>query len=465
MARECRTRRGGRLLIVANRLPVRPVPEAGRIAIQRSVGGLVSALGPLAERIGASWIGWDEGLGDLWRRLAPSRRGVFPFLVSPVRLAAPLREPYYNGFCNATLWPLLHSFLGRTEFNGDWFAAYASANRAFAARVRATARPRDTIWIHDYHLMLVPRMLREAGVRSRILFFLHIPFPSADLFQHLPWRTEILAGLASADAVGVQGPEHVRHLREALDRFLPRGPAAGVASASRPAVRAVPISIDTVRLSRLARSPDVLRRAQSVRDSFHGRHVVLSVERLDYSKGIAERLRAIDLLLETRRDLRGRVSFLQLSVPSREGVRSYDRYRREIDEMVGRINGRFSRPEWVPIRYLFRSLPEAELLAYYRAADVALVTPLKDGMNLVAKEYIAARGGKDGALVLSEFAGSARELRGALLVNPHSAHHVAGAIHAAMEMPAAERRTRMAGMYRHLLRHTVHDWVRKCLAS
>jgi len=462
MKREARGH-GGRLVIVANRLPFRPVRSGRRWDVERSVGGLVSALHPLAARVGATWVGWDDGQADAWRRVLAARRTLLPHAVAPVALPERIRDPFYGGFCNATLWPLFHSFLGRAEFRRIWFDAYREGNAAFAHRVRRLARPGDTIWVHDYHLMLLPGLLRAAGVRARILFFLHIPFPAADLFRHLPWRAEVLEGLAGADLVGVQASEHVRHLRESFGRFAAPEARGRPRAARRPTLRALPISIDTRRLASLARSPEVLQRTGEVRESFLGRKIVLSIERLDYSKGIAERLRAIDELLEKHRDLRNRVSFLQLSVPSRTEVGSYARYRREIDEMVGRINGRFSRPDWVPIRYLFRSLPETELLAYYRAADAVLVTSLNDGMNLVAKEYVAAQAGRDGVLLLSEFAGAAREMRGAILINPHHATGTAEAIVRALTMPRTERRARMAAMYRHLLRHTVHDWVSACL--
>ncbi|MBI5502023.1 MAG: trehalose-6-phosphate synthase [Deltaproteobacteria bacterium] len=466
VARRCLPRRDepefcGRLVIAANRLPYGIEEDGGRATLRRAVGGLVSALHPLAERVGATWVGWDGGQTASWARVRRGRRAT-PYRLAPVALPPRLREPYYDGFCNGTLWPLLHSFLGRAEFRQDWFDAYLAANRAVAARVRRETRPGDVIWVHDYHLLLVPGLLRQAGVSSRIAFFLHIPFPAPDLFRHLPWRAELLAGLAGADAIGLQAPEHVRHLRDAFSWF---GPAAGARGGrAAPDIRAVPISIDTRRLAGRARSREVRQRVEAIRASARGRPIVLSVERLDYSKGILERLRAIEHLLEVRRDLRGRVWFLQLSVPTRTGVPTYDRYRREVDEMVGRINGRFSRPEWAPIRYLFRSLPEDELLAYYRAADAVLITSLKDGMNLVAKEYVAARAGAGGVLLLSEFAGAAGELRGALLINPHDARGTAGAVARALDMPALEQRQRMASMYRHLQRHSVHHWVRRCLA-
>jgi trehalose 6-phosphate synthase/phosphatase len=456
-----RPRPAGRLLIVANRLPYRVLDDGAKVELQRNVGGLVSAVHPLAERVGAAWIGWDDGQTALWSRARNALRAA-PYRVIPLALPERLHANYYSGFCNATLWPLFHSFLGRAEFHQSWYEAYLEANRRFADRVRREARPGDTIWIHDYQLMLVPGLLRQAGVRSRILFFLHIPFPAADLFRHLPWRSELLAGLAGTDVIAVQAPEHSRHMRDALDQF---GPGAGGNGRPKiPELRTIPISIDTVRLSRRSRSPEVLRRAEAIRQSGAGRKIVLSVERLDYAKGILERLRAVERLLERRRDLRERIWFLQLSVPTRTGVGTYERYRRDVDEMVGRINGRFSRPEWVPIRYLFRSLPEDELLAYYRVADAALITSLKDGMNLVAKEYVAAHGHGGGVLVLSEFAGAAREMRGALLVNPHHATETADTVARALEMPLEEQRRRMSGMFRHLLRHTVHDWVERCLA-
>ena len=457
----------GRLIIVANRLPFRPVREKDGIVLQRTAGGLVSALLPLAERVGAPWVGWDGGESEASARALRRSRGKHtPFPLVPVALDDAVREPFYSGFCNASLWPLFHGFLGRSEFSAHGFAAYEAANAVFAERTLHVLRPGDTIWVHDFHLLLLPGLLRAARVRARIVFFLHIPFPAPDHFRHIPWRTELLRGLAACNVVGLQRQEDVRHLRESLETLLPvRGARTSRGRApSKPELRANPISIDTRRLSQAAREPVVTRRAESIRNAFHGRKVVLSVERLDCAKGILERLRMIEHLLETRPDLRDHVSFLQLSVPTRPGVRSYEGYRREVDEAGGRINGRFSRPEWVPFRYLFRSLPESELLAYYRAADVMLITSLKDGMNLVAKEYVAARSGHGGVLVLSEFAGAAQHLRGALLINPHHVVATAAAVTQALELPPAEQQRRMRSMYRYLLRHTVHDWVRECLA-
>jgi trehalose 6-phosphate synthase/phosphatase len=454
------------LIIVANRLPLRPVQEKGKPAFQRSTGGLVSALLPLAEAERATWVGWDGGETASWSQILRKRsRQALPFRVAPVALPEGSRGPYYDGFCNATLWPLFHGFLGRTEFSETWWSAYRESSRAFADRIAGLARSGDMVWIHDYHLMLLPSLLRAAGLRSRIVFFLHIPFPADDSFRHLPWRAELLAGLRGANVIGTQTPEDARHLRQCLALFGPPGlrRPSRTRRGRGTVLRANPISIDTRRLAREARAPAVCRRVEAMREAFHGRRVILSVERLDYAKGILERLRAVEHLFEARRDLRGRVSFLQLSVPTREGVRAYEGYRRQVDEMVGRINGRFSQPEWVPIRYLFRSLPEGELLAYYRVADVLFVTSLKDGMNLVAKEYVAARGGEDGVLVLSEFTGAAHELRGALPVNPHHTTETAAMLARALEMPPMRRRTRMKDMFRHLLRHTVHDWIRECL--
>lgn len=458
-----------RVLIVANRLPVTVKIDGGVATLVPSAGGLASALrGPHAATSGL-WIGWpgdvsrltDAERGELDTRLAAQR-------LLPVHLTASEVAHYYDGFSNGVMWPLLHYQIERVRFAADYdFKIYEEVNRRFALAVAAQVRPGDIVWVHDYQLALVPRMLRELVPWVRIGFFLHVPFPSPDVFRVLPWDLEILRGMLGADLVGFQTEAYRANFAAAVALMNGR-PNGGEEicfddGGRRVRVEVHPIGVDVGDIERRAESEEVEREAARIREEARGKRILLGVDRLDYTKGIPRRLLAFDRLLERHPRLRDKVLFVQLAVPTREKVDDYADLRRRVNEIAGRVNAHHGTPTGTPISLLYRSLPFVQLLALYRAADVMVVTPLRDGMNLVAKEYVASRLDGDGALVLSEFAGAAAELEDALLVNPYDIAAVASAIKAAVEMPVAEQKRRMASLRRVVARQDVGTWVKRFL--
>jgi alpha,alpha-trehalose-phosphate synthase [UDP-forming] len=445
--------RGSRgLIVVSNRLP----PSAG-------AGGLVTALEPVLRAYRGVWIGWDGGRSQGW--IPPPEELGYRLL--PVPLREREVEHYYHGFANRTLWPLCHCFITRTELRHDFWAAYRRVNERFAEAVQGQAEGHELIWVHDYHLMLLPALLRERGLAGPSCFFLHTPFPPYELFRILPWRRELLEGLLGADLVAFHTRGYGDNFRECVRKIL-GCPIEGEDvrfRGRRVRVRAAPISIDAAYFERLGRRPETFLRLRRLAHHLEGCQVVLGVDRLDYSKGIPERLVAIERLLERYPEHRHRLAFIQVAVPSRTRVANYRVMKRQIDEMVGRLNGRFTDGSWLPVRYLYRYVPHETLCAYYALADVALVTPLRDGMNLVAKEYVACHGEEGGVLVLSEFAGAADELSGAVRVNPYDTEGVAAALHQALSMSATEKRQRMAAMKQYLRTHDVAGWAAGLLSE
>jgi trehalose 6-phosphate synthase len=452
------------LVIVANRLPVdRVVDDEGAVSWRKSPGGLVTAIEPVMRENDGAWIGWSGG----------TESDLEPFdddgmHLVPVPLSAEELEQFYEGFSNATLWPLYHDVVAKPEFHRAWWDAYVRVNRRFAERAAEVAAEGATVWVHDYQIQLVPAMLRELRPDLRIGFFLHIPFPPTELFQQLPWRRQILEGLLGADVVGFQRPgaaqNFVRLVRQRVghkthrDRiYLPEGRVVEAGS--------FPISIDTAALDELARSEPVAQRAKEIRDQLgNPKTVLLGVDRLDYTKGIFSRLRAFGELLED-----GEVSvedtvFVQVATPSRERVEQYRRLRDDIDRLVGRLNGDLGHIGRPAVHYMHTSYPKAEMAALFRAADVMVVTPLRDGMNLVAKEYVACRWDEGGALVLSEFAGAADELRQAYMVNPYDINGMKHAIVTAMNADQKVLARRMRAMRKTVAEHDVKDWAKQFLS-
>jgi trehalose 6-phosphate synthase len=464
------------LIVVSNRLPY----DFGRAgtAPRRNVGGLVSALEPVCERLGGAWIGWDGVSRE-------SARVVSELLARPqaMRLPSgrllcgvPLSEReiarYYNGLCNRALWPLLHDFPDKGTFVTDDWESYVNVNRRFAEITAARARSGARVWVHDYQLMLVPRFLRELGFKGRLDFFLHTPFPPAEIFRALPWRTQILEGLLAADAVVFHTPRYRDNFVEAaraLDLATVATPRAAHdvelrhgAGATR--VAAEPIGIDVEAFTRLASSREAQFRARRLRSAYGDRAIVFGAERLDYTKGVLERLQAIDRLLRLHPELAGSFVLVQVVVPSRHVVEEYRRMKRDIDREIGRINGEFGVDGWQPVHYRYRALDRAELVAHFLAASVALVTPLRDGMNLVAAEFAASRVDGDGVLVLSEFAGIADLVDGALLVNPNDIESLAGTLRSALLMPPEARHERMARLRATVLANPADAWAERCLS-
>ncbi|MHC9294363.1 alpha,alpha-trehalose-phosphate synthase (UDP-forming) [Mycobacterium sp. LTG2003] len=460
-------------VVVANRLPIdmERLPD-GTTQFKRSPGGLVTALEPLLRKRSGAWIGWagipdsdEEPIDDDGLRLYP------------VSLSAEDVATYYEGFSNATLWPLYHDLIVKPEYHREWWDSYVDVNRRFAEATARAAAHGATVWIQDYQLQLVPKMLRMLRPDVTIGFFLHIPFPPVELFMQMPWRTEIVEGLLGADLVGF-------HLPGGAQNFLVLSRRLVGANASRASVGvrsrfgevhvgfrtvkvgAFPISIDSAELDSKARNRSIRQRARQIRAELgNPRKILLGVDRLDYTKGIDVRLRAYSELLEERRVKRDDTVLVQLATPSRERVESYIAMREDIERQVGHINGEYGEVGHPLVHYIHRPVPRDELIAFFVAADVMLVTPLRDGMNLVAKEYVACRSDLGGALVLSEFTGAAAELRQAYLANPHDLEGVKDAIEAALTQIPEEGKRRMRALRRQVLAHDVDRWARSFLEA
>ena len=450
-----------RVVVIANRLPVAYDEEWE--SWSSSPGGLVSALTPILQRTSGSWVGWS-GISD---------RHFDSFVHSdinqvPITLSQEEYEEFYVGFCNGTLWPLYHDSVRAPEFHRHWWRPYESVNQRFADLTADNIGPNDVAWVQDYQLQLVPLMLRERAEVHRIGFYLHIPFPPVELFAKLPWRSQVLEGLLGADVLAFQSRSSRTNFAVAARRLVgASGSSKKLEWQGREIILQVaPIGIDTSKFEDEAASDATSLAAKQIRSHLGDPDVViLGVDRLDYTKGIDLRMRALQTLLEQRPDLIGNIAFVQIAVPSREDVEEYQRIRADIEGLVGRINGDLAEVGRPPIHYLYRSVPFDELIAYYRAADVMFVTPLRDGMNLVAKEYVATRYDNTGALILSEFAGAAEQLTQAFLVNPFDLNALASTLNDAIEAASVEENSPMKALRRSVKRHDVFWWADRCLGA
>ncbi|MEI3866972.1 trehalose-6-phosphate synthase [Microbacterium sp. CCNWLW134] len=451
------------LVVVANRLPVDRDPDGGW---RRSPGGLVTALEPVMRRTHGAWVGWAGKPG----------LDVEPFdfdgtHLHPVRLDADEVENYYEGFSNDTIWPLYHDVISAPRYRRVWWDAYVSVNERFADAAAEVAAQNATVWVQDYQLQLVPQLLREKRPDLTIGYFHHIPFPAYGLFAQLPWRRQVLEGLLGADVIGFQRVQDAGNFARAVRRQLRLDTKASGITVPLPdggeriaLARAFPISIDADSYIEMARRPDIQARAAEIRESLgNPRKILLGVDRLDYTKGIRHRLKAFGELLQDGRVSVEDVTLVQVASPSRERVEAYVQLRDEIELTVGRINGDHDTMDHTAIRYLHQSYPREEMVALYLASDVMLVTALRDGMNLVAKEYVASRVDNRGVLVLSEFAGAADELGSAIRINPHDIDGLKDAIVRAIEMPGADQGRRMRALRKRVLEHDVEDWSREFL--
>jgi len=457
-----------RFVAVSNRLPVTLYKDGDGWGRYRGAGGLVTALSPVLRNRGGSWIGWPgtSEAGDFTDLMeeASLEEG---YRLHPVHLSPREVQDFYYGFSNEILWPFFHDMVSRCHFDPQGWYAYLGVNNRFAAEIIKRSRESDYIWVHDYHLMCVARELRALGSTRRVGFYLHIPFPPLDVFLKLPWRGQILNSLLDYELLGFQSLRDRRNFLHCVKRLVPgvrtrgQGSVVNVTRGGEDVrVGSFPISIDYRNFAEAAGSEKIGQRARQLKDKLGGRRIILGVDRLDYTKGIPERLHAFSHALQQYQELRCNVTFILVLVPSRENVPEYQALRREIDQMVGEINGHFTESGWVPIHYLYRSLDRDELIAHYLAADIALVTPLKDGMNLVAKEYCASQVENDGVLILSEFAGAAAQLhRWALTVNPHDREGVAEAIYRAYTMGEEERVERMRRARDSIRRNNIFRWV------
>ena len=455
------------MIVVSNRLPVDHDPDADG-GWRRSPGGLVAALEPVLQKTGGAWVGWP---GTAGLEVEPFELDGMSLV--PVTLSAEDVELYYEGFSNDTIWPLYHDVISPPAYHREWWDAYVRVNERFAAAAASAAAPGATVWVQDYQLQLVPRLLR--GLRPDVVigYFHHIPFPAYGLFAQLPWRKQVLAGLVGADVIGFQRVQDAGNFTNAVRRQLGHETKSGSIrvpesdGSFRTAVaRSYPISIDAGLYDELARRPDVQARAKEIRESLGNPDTVLfGVDRLDYTKGIGHRLKAYGELLEDGRLDVEDVTLVQVASPSRERVAAYMQLRDEIELTVGRINGDHDTVGHTAIRYLHHSYPREEMVALYLASDVMLVTALRDGMNLVAKEYVASRVDGRGVLVLSEFTGAADELAQAVKVNPHDIEGLKQAIMTAIEMDPAEQARRMRALRRRVRDHDVADWSHRFLSD
>ncbi|HEX8475715.1 MAG TPA: bifunctional alpha,alpha-trehalose-phosphate synthase (UDP-forming)/trehalose-phosphatase [Pyrinomonadaceae bacterium] len=462
---------GERLVVVSNRLPFTLKKSGEAWRTERSTGGLATAMGPLLEQSGGIWIGWSgEASGA---EADPKRQKMLARWEQQQRyyavdLPPDMAEGFYEGYSNRTIWPLFHQFPMMVEYDPTTWEAYREANERFRDVVLKHLRPGDTVWIHDYQLMLLPQLLREAVPDARIGFFLHIPFPPADIFRILPRREELLRGLLGADYLAFHTYGYLQHFRSSLLRLMGFDSRMDKVEVNGRFVHldALPIGIAPEEFERrLDEDAETRNRRDELRERFKGRRILLSVDRLDYTKGIPERLRTFERLLKKSPELHKQIVFVQVAVPSRENIPSYEELRRNVDELVGGINGEFSTPGWTPVVYMRRAIPPTELIALYSIADVAWVAPLRDGLNLVAKEYVACQREEQGVLVLSEFAGAASEMGEALLVNPYDEERTADTLARALEMPEAERRERMNALRRRIHRNNVFAWGERFLSN
>jgi trehalose 6-phosphate synthase len=455
------------VVAVANRLPV----QQGDDGWELSPGGLVTALRPVMSTHSGAWVGWDGGTKGIPGELPDSN-----VALRPVGLSATQIRDYYYGFANATVWPLLHNAIEKPRFERTWWHAYRDVNTLFAQRALAALDEHsDAIaWVHDYHLMLVPELIRNRRAQQPIGFFLHVPWPSPEIHARLPWREQILRGLLGADVISFHTDEYRGNFLRSCARQLGesgievRDSSVVLPDGRMVAATAAPISIDAAEFRRHATDPDVSQSIHELTEQFSDRTLLLGVDRLDYTKGIVERLLAVELLLERNPELRRSLTFLQIAVPSRDNVREYRQLRATVEKHIGRINGLFTEPgSHVPVQYLYRGLSQQQLTAYYAIADALLVTPLIDGMNLICKEYVTvqqARRGQ-GVLVLSEFTGAAAELRQAVLCNPFDVEGLSYTVEYALRLSAQARRSALAAMAEHVRSHDVHGWVASQLAG
>jgi len=457
------------LIIVSNRLPVSVTKRAGNLSFKPSVGGLATGLASFCDSYHSLWIGWPGIAKD--KISTQQKEQIIDRLKEhhchSVFLSAKDVRNFYYGFCNKTIWPLFHYFPLYTAYEDQYWQAYRNVNKAFCEAIIKIAKPDDYIWVHDYQLMLLPQLVREKLPNAQIGFFLHIPFPSFELFRLLPWRKEILKGLLGADLIGFHTYDYVRHFLSSTTRIAGTEHSMGALAVDDRIVKvdAFPMGIDYDRYSTAVEDPTVKKRLSTIRKKVGERKVILSIDRLDYTKGITQRLEAFDLFLTQNPEYKEKVTLILVAVPSRTGVEDYAELRRQLEGLVGRINGEHGTLGWVPVWYLYRFLPFERIAALYNAADVALVTPLRDGMNLIAKEFVATKKDGRGVLILSEMAGAASELGEAIAVNANNKQEIINAIKDALEMPIEEQTERNRLMQSRLCRYTVARWANDFLEA
>jgi len=461
-----------KIVIVSNRVPYNITKSGGEIKYKKSVGGLVTALDPILSKNGGLWIGWNGHTGydkDFKEKIRVRDEDQDNgYSLKFVNLSAKEIRDYYHGFTNRSLWPLFHGFIFQSYFNLDYWKSYRSVNNKFADSVLEEISGKELVWIQDYHLTLVPRRLRKINPDLNLLFFLHIPFPNYEIFRVLPWDKKILKGLLGCDLIGFQTIGDATNFLECCKKILNlkvnfRNKKIFYGNRIID-VKNLPISIDFKKFNDLADCKESKRYIRNIKRLGSDTKIVMSVERLDYTKGIKERLLAISRFFEKYPEYREKVVFLQISVPSRTKIKEYITLKREIDELVGKINGRFGDELWSPVNYLYKALPQAKLAALYKISDVCLVTPLRDGMNLIAKEYVSCKAEETGVLILSEFAGAFEEMKKySIPVNPYDIEEVADSINEALNMHGSTKKMLISKLRKIVQKNDIYAWANNFL--
>ena len=457
-----------KIVIVSNRVPCNVMKSDGEIKYKKSVGGLVTALDPILSKNGGLWIGWNGHIGDdkgLKKKIRiKSERNGNGYSLKFVNLSSKEVREYYHGFSNRSLWPLFHGFIFQSHFDINYWKSYQSVNDKFVDSIMEEISGRELVWVQDYHLTLVPEKLRKANPDLKLFFFLHIPFPNFEIFRVLPWDKKILRSLLNCDLIGFQTLRDATNFLECCKKILNvkvdfKSKKVYLKNRTVDA-KNLPISIDFKGFDALAKSKKTSRYLKSIKRLYSDVKIIISVERLDYSKGIKERLLAINRFFEKYPEYMKRVVFLQISVPSRTKIKEYMMLKKEIDELVGKINGRFGDELWSPINYLYKALPQSKLVALYRISDVCIVTSLRDGMNLVAKEYVSCKAGENGILILSEFTGAAEEMkRYSIPVNPFDIEEVADSIKKALKMHGNTRKMLISRLREIVRKNDIYKWA------
>jgi trehalose 6-phosphate synthase/phosphatase len=467
-----------RIIIASNRLPFRITEKNGKAILTQSSGGLVSSMVSYFQKIRSAnrnaigkalWVGTSDLRENKFKQLVEGKNSDENFELAPVYLPDETQDKFYNGFCNDTIWPLFHYFPSYAKFNSDDYEHYVIANRLFCEKILQCYQAGDVIWIHDYHLMLLPEMIRKALPEASIGFFLHIPFPSFELFRIIPnpWKTEILNGLLGADLIGFHTNDYMQHFLKSVQQTLPCDISLRkIILQDRTVITdTFPVSIDFAKFYTSSNQPEVYEEKNIIKKTTDGRQLIISVDRLDYAKAIINRLESLELFFEKYPEYRGKVSYILVVVPSRDIITKYRENKREIERLTSSINGKYGSIGWTPVVYQYKSIDFKRLVALYFAADVALITPLRDGMNLVAKEFVSTRMDKRGVLILSETAGAASELAEALLVNPTDRRQIAEAIYRALTMPVEEQMARNEVMQNRIKNYDVVKWVEDFLSQ
>jgi len=452
-----------RIIIVSNRLPITVKTQKDKLSYQQSVGGLATGMSSFQKNYECLWVGWpgvardelrSDDKEDLVKKM--EEMGNYPVFLSRNHI-----ENYYNGYCNKTIWPLFHCFNQYTTYQNHLWDSYKQVNQIFCQTILDIIKPGDIIWVHDYHLLLLPNMLRKRRPDLTIGFFLHIPFPPTEIFRLLPWRREILEGLMGADLIGFHTYDYVRNFLDSILRLRGYENSLGYVNYQNRMIKvdSFPMGIDYDRFNKSSEQRQTKTEIQKMKRSIHQNKIIISVDRLDYSKGILERLEAYSTFLEDNPEYWEKVTMILVAVPSRTGVAQYQELKHRVDEMIGHINGKYGKLGWSPISYMYRALPFPELTALYYIADIALITPLKDGMNLIAKEYIATKNDGTGVLILSEMAGAGNEMGEAIIVNPNNRTQISWALKYALNMDIQEQKKRNFSMQKRLKEYDVRKWA------